>query len=127
MTNTAKRASDSPYDLIVLGGGMAGLPIANKAAYKGLRTALVERETLGGTCLTSAPWWTGHDGRGCPRPATWQRCWREMRPSGRGAWSATRRSGNGSGRRSTSRSTCLLSESATTSGWRLSATRPAPA
>ena len=30
---------------------MAGLPIANKAAYKGLRTVLVERELLGGTCL----------------------------------------------------------------------------
>lgn len=38
-------------DLIVIGGGMAGLPIANKAAYKGLRTVLVEKETLGGTCL----------------------------------------------------------------------------
>ena len=38
-------------DLAVLGGGMAGLPIANKAAYKGLRTVLVERELLGGTCL----------------------------------------------------------------------------
>lgn len=43
--------ADTHYDLVVLGGGMAGLPIANKAAYKGLRTALVERETLGGTCL----------------------------------------------------------------------------
>lgn len=39
------------FDLIVLGGGMAGLPLAAKAAYKGLRTALVERELLGGTCL----------------------------------------------------------------------------
>ena len=27
-------------DLIVIGGGMAGLPLANKAAYKGLPTAL---------------------------------------------------------------------------------------
>jgi len=43
--------SDTHFDLVVLGGGMAGLPIANKAAYKGLRTALVERDTLGGTCL----------------------------------------------------------------------------
>jgi dihydrolipoamide dehydrogenase len=39
------------YDLIVIGGGMAGLPLANKAAYKGSDTALVERELLGGTCL----------------------------------------------------------------------------
>lgn len=38
-------------DLIVIGGGMAGLPIASKAAYKGLRTVLVEKEVLGGTCL----------------------------------------------------------------------------
>ena len=43
--------SDVHCDLAVLGGGMAGLPIANKAAYKGLRTVLVERELLGGTCL----------------------------------------------------------------------------
>lgn len=39
------------FDLVVIGGGMAGLPIANKAAYKGLKTALVEKELLGGTCL----------------------------------------------------------------------------
>ncbi|MEX2528078.1 MAG: FAD-dependent oxidoreductase, partial [Gemmatimonadota bacterium] len=39
------------HDLIVIGGGMAGLPLASKAAYKGYNTALVERELLGGTCL----------------------------------------------------------------------------
>lgn len=39
------------YDLIVLGGGMAGLPMAFRSAYAGLRTALVEAEYLGGTCL----------------------------------------------------------------------------
>ncbi len=38
-------------DLAIIGGGMAGLPIANKAAYKGLRTVVIERELLGGTCL----------------------------------------------------------------------------
>lgn len=38
-------------DYVVLGGGMAGLPIANKLAYKGYRTVLVEKEVLGGTCL----------------------------------------------------------------------------
>ncbi len=42
---------DHFVDLAVVGGGMAGLPIANKAAYKGLRTILIERELLGGTCL----------------------------------------------------------------------------
>lgn len=39
------------YDLIVLGGGMAGLPVALKSAHHGLETALVEQNLLGGTCL----------------------------------------------------------------------------
>lgn len=39
------------YDLIVLGGGMAGLPISIKGARKGLKTALIEDGYLGGTCL----------------------------------------------------------------------------
>lgn len=42
---------DDHYDLIVLGGGMAGLPVAIRSAYKGLETALVEQNLLGGTCL----------------------------------------------------------------------------
>lgn len=39
------------YDLIVFGGGIAGLPVAIKSAYAGLETALVEEDYLGGTCL----------------------------------------------------------------------------
>ncbi|AFZ69681.1 dihydrolipoyl dehydrogenase [Deinococcus peraridilitoris] len=39
------------YDAIVLGGGMAGVPLAHRFAYKGLRVALIERAELGGTCL----------------------------------------------------------------------------
>jgi dihydrolipoamide dehydrogenase len=39
------------YDLVVLGGGMAGLPVSIKSAHKGLDTALVEQDLLGGTCL----------------------------------------------------------------------------
>ena len=39
------------YDLLVLGGGMAGLPVAMKCAYSGMETALVEKDLLGGTCL----------------------------------------------------------------------------
>ncbi|WP_272976103.1 mercuric reductase [Deinococcus geothermalis] len=39
------------YDAIVLAGGMAGVPLAHRLAYKGLRTALIERAELGGTCL----------------------------------------------------------------------------
>lgn len=42
--------SDS-FDLVVLGGGMAGLPVAIKGAQKGMETALVEQDLLGGTCL----------------------------------------------------------------------------
>lgn len=38
-------------DLAVLGGGMAGLPIAHRAAAAGQRTVLCEQELLGGTCL----------------------------------------------------------------------------
>lgn len=38
-------------EVAVIGGGMAGLPIANKAAYKGRTTVLFEKELLGGTCL----------------------------------------------------------------------------
>jgi dihydrolipoamide dehydrogenase len=43
--------SAEPYDLIVIGGGPAGYVGAIRAAQLGLRTALVEREKLGGTCL----------------------------------------------------------------------------
>ncbi len=39
------------YDLIVLGGGMSGLPVALKSAHHGLETALIEQNLLGGTCL----------------------------------------------------------------------------
>ncbi len=40
-----------PYDLIVVGGGPAGYVGAIRAAQLGLRTALVERDKVGGTCL----------------------------------------------------------------------------
>jgi len=42
------------FDLVVIGGGTAGLVTAAAAASLGARTALVERERLGGECL-----WTG--------------------------------------------------------------------
>lgn len=42
------------YDLVVVGGGTAGLVTAAGAASLGARTALVERDRLGGECL-----WTG--------------------------------------------------------------------
>jgi dihydrolipoamide dehydrogenase len=42
---------DSQYDLIVLGSGPGGYVAAIRAAQLGLKTAIVERENLGGTCL----------------------------------------------------------------------------
>lgn len=39
------------YDLVVLGGGTGGYVAAIKAAQSGLKTAIVEKHKLGGTCL----------------------------------------------------------------------------
>lgn len=39
------------YDLVVIGGGTAGLVSAAGAASLGARVALVERDKLGGECL----------------------------------------------------------------------------
>jgi dihydrolipoamide dehydrogenase len=44
-------APREPYDLIIVGGGPAGYVGAVRAGQLGLKTALVEREKLGGTCL----------------------------------------------------------------------------
>lgn len=43
--------STTAYDLIVIGSGPAGYVAAIRAAQLGMRTALVEREQLGGICL----------------------------------------------------------------------------
>lgn len=40
-----------PWDLAVLGGGPAGYAAAIRAAQRGARVLLVEKERLGGTCL----------------------------------------------------------------------------
>jgi dihydrolipoamide dehydrogenase len=42
---------DNAFDLVVIGGGPAGYVGAIRASQLGLRTALVEREKVGGTCL----------------------------------------------------------------------------
>ena len=42
---------DTSFDLIVLGGGPGGYVAAIRAAQLGFRTAVVEREHLGGICL----------------------------------------------------------------------------
>jgi dihydrolipoamide dehydrogenase len=43
--------TDKAYDIIVIGGGPGGYVAALRAAQLGLRTAVVEREHLGGICL----------------------------------------------------------------------------
>jgi pyruvate/2-oxoglutarate dehydrogenase complex dihydrolipoamide dehydrogenase (E3) component len=39
------------YDLVIIGGGQAGPPLAHAAAKAGRRVALAERKTLGGSCV----------------------------------------------------------------------------
>ena len=41
----------SAYDVLVVGGGPGGYVAAIRAAQLGLKTAVVEREHLGGICL----------------------------------------------------------------------------
>ena len=43
--------AEGAFDLIVIGGGPGGYVAAIRAAQLGMRTALVEREHLGGICL----------------------------------------------------------------------------
>ncbi len=42
---------DSNYDLAIIGGGPGGYVAAIRAGQLGLKTALIEKETLGGVCL----------------------------------------------------------------------------
>src|SRR3954453_21051018 len=42
---------DQNFDLIILGGGPGGYVAAIRAAQLGMKTAVVEREHLGGICL----------------------------------------------------------------------------
>src|SRR4029077_5343122 len=43
--------AEGSFDLIVIGGGPGGYVAAIRAAQLGMKTALVEREHLGGICL----------------------------------------------------------------------------
>ncbi len=43
--------SDTSFDIIIIGGGPGGYVAAIRAAQLGLKTAVVEREHLGGICL----------------------------------------------------------------------------
>ena len=44
---------DEAFDAIVIGAGQAGPPLAVECAQHGMRTALIEREQLGGTCVNN--------------------------------------------------------------------------
>src|SRR6202011_3308607 len=39
------------YDAIIIGSGQAGTPLSTALAQAGMRTALIEREHVGGTCI----------------------------------------------------------------------------
>ena len=43
--------STTPYDAVVIGAGQAGGPLSTALAKAGHRTALIEREHIGGTCI----------------------------------------------------------------------------
>src|SRR5271167_136676 len=43
--------AESSFDLIVVGGGPGGYVAAIRAAQLGMKTAVIEREHLGGICL----------------------------------------------------------------------------
>jgi len=49
MTSSAARSDH--YDAIIIGSGQAGTPLSTALASSGSRTALVEREHVGGTCV----------------------------------------------------------------------------
>ena len=43
--------ADSSFDIVVVGGGPGGYVAAIRAAQLGMKTAVVEREHMGGICL----------------------------------------------------------------------------
>ncbi len=43
--------ADQSFDVVILGGGPGGYVAAIRASQLGMKTALVERENLGGICL----------------------------------------------------------------------------
>jgi len=48
---SSKPTQPSHYDAIVIGSGQGGTPLSRALADAGMRTALIEREHVGGTCI----------------------------------------------------------------------------
>lgn len=51
MENKGGKILAKEYDLVVVGGGIGGYTAAIRASQLGMKTALVEKQKLGGTCL----------------------------------------------------------------------------
>ena len=59
------------YDVLIIGGGPGGYVAAIRSAQLGLRTAVVEREHLGGICLN---WGASPPRRCCARRRSTTTC-----------------------------------------------------
>ena len=68
------------YQLAIIGSGSGGREAVRLAAQSGLRTALIERDRVGGTCFHS----------GCYAVLSLQACAREFRDRWRSGRSATK-------------------------------------
>ena len=44
-------AEEQHYDAVIIGAGQAGVPLARALAQWGRKTAVIEREHVGGTCI----------------------------------------------------------------------------
>src|SRR3982074_2470352 len=45
------RVSEAHYDVFIIGGGQAGIPLAGALVKSGRRVALAERKNLGASCV----------------------------------------------------------------------------
>ena len=66
-----KNMADTSFDIIIIGSGPGGYVTAIRAAQLGFKTAIVEREYLGGICSTGA---ASRPRRCCARPRSTTTC-----------------------------------------------------